>query len=1083
LAVLSAVIICASARASDQADQLVTGKKLIVKTDTNDSSKNKLVFVSKDTSFDLPNGSNNPTLGGATLTVIDLGGGSPLTLPLAASRWKLIGGGYKYKGQPGDPCKNVTIKDDKLIKIVCKGASVALTLPAAGSLALGLEVGTTSVRYCATFANDGKNELKPNGKGKFKKKDAPAPPACLTCGDGNLDAGEQCDDGNNTNGDCCSAQCTFEPNASPCDDGDPCTASGLCDGSGTCVSDTLCGNDVLDGSCGELCDGSDDDACPGHCLGDCSCAPEPTCVGDPSRTVYLGGPETGACHQFDGNQALCEQAFHLGNAGVASCWYDADSEICNGCGPANQSEGLCMNECRPIVCAGDPSRTAFAGGPGSGACASFGLVAGTANCDLAFHLGGEGVASCYYDADADECRGCGSANQEEGNCINECAACQADPTRVLFAGGPGTSACHQFDGDEVSCNQAFHRDQCGNDTSCFYQFGSCNGCGPNNESEGICKNTCEAGPITCTNDPSRTIDAGGPGTGACHQFDNDPYSCQQAFHRTDCNQATSCYYDYNNEQCNGCGPNNEFDGQCVNTCVGGPVACADPSRVLLAGLPGSSGCFELGQALGTAACETAYNVGSGGVASCYSDGSFCQGCGPTNEGNGNCINTCTHGAPSCDADPTRTVYAGGPNTGACQQFTDEASCEAAFHTGMCGEASCYWDGFSCNGCGPNNEGNGNCTNTCIDAACPGDPARVIYAGGPASSGCHFFDGNQTNCEKAFIRGDGGIASCYYDTDFDECRGCGPNNEDSGACVNTCPVCAADPARTTFAGGPGTAACHEFDNNQAACENAFHYDACGRPTSCYYSDSGDCNGCGPNNLANGECQNTCEVGPPTCAKDPTRTIFAGGPGTGACHQFDNDAESCLKAFHRGQNGGIASCQYDPFSGDCSGCGSGNLGSGDCLNTCLNGIPPCTQDPTRTVMAGFPNTSACHAFDGNPGGCATAYHLDQCYNAASCWYDADSETCNGCGPNNQQDGACVNTCSTGPASCDMDTSRILFGGGPGTGACFEFDDQASCLAAFHVGQCGVASCYWTGGSCQGCGPNNELSGDCFNTCEAP
>ena len=124
-----------------------------------------------------------------------------------------------------------------------------------------------------------------------------------------------------------------------------------------------------------------------------------------------------------------------------------------------------------------------------------------------------------------------------------------------------------------------------------------------------------------------------------------------------------------------------------------------------------------------------------------------------------------------------------------------------------------------------------------------------------------------------------------------------------------------------------------------------------------------------------------------------------------------------------------------------------------------------------------------FDGNPAGCATAYHLDQCYNAASCWYDADSETCNGCGPNNQQDGACVNTCSTGPASCDMDTSRILFGGGPGTGACFEFDDQASCLAAFHVGQCGVASCYWTGGSCQGCGPNNELSGDCFNTCEAP
>jgi hypothetical protein len=301
-------------------------------------------------------------------------------------------------------------------------------------------------------------------------------------------------------------------------------------------------------------------------------------------------------------------------------------------------------------------------------------------------------------------------------------------------------------------------------------------------------------------------------------------------------------------------------------------------------------------------------------------------------------------------------------------------------------------------------------------------------------------------------------------------------------VNTCPVCAADPSRTVFAGGPGTSACQQYTGNQAACETAFHYDQYGHPTSCYFTDLGDCQGCGLNNFANGECQNTCVVGPPTCEKDPSRTIFAGGPGTGACGQFDGDPASCLKAFHRGQQGGIASCFYDESADQCLGCGIGNSGSGQCLNTCQHGVPSCTEDPARTLLAGYPNTAACHAFDGDQTGCESAYHLDQCYNAASCYYDVDNATCNGCGPNNQQNGACVNSCKTGPASCDLDPSRILFGGGPGTGACGDFLDQASCLSAFHVGQCGAASCYWSGASCQGCGPNNLFGGECFNTCQA-
>ncbi len=49
-----------------------------------------------------------------------------------------------------------------------------------------------------------------------------------TCGDGNLDPGEQCDDGNRLPGDCCSPDCQFEP------DGTVCDGSATCGGPETC---------------------------------------------------------------------------------------------------------------------------------------------------------------------------------------------------------------------------------------------------------------------------------------------------------------------------------------------------------------------------------------------------------------------------------------------------------------------------------------------------------------------------------------------------------------------------------------------------------------------------------------------------------------------------------------------------------------------------------------------------------------------------------------------------------------------------------------------------------------------------------
>jgi cysteine-rich repeat protein len=60
--------------------------------------------------------------------------------------------------------------------------------------------------------------------------------APTVCGDGALDPGEDCDDGNNADGDCCSATCSFETSGSSCDDGNACTVADVCDGAGTCTA-------------------------------------------------------------------------------------------------------------------------------------------------------------------------------------------------------------------------------------------------------------------------------------------------------------------------------------------------------------------------------------------------------------------------------------------------------------------------------------------------------------------------------------------------------------------------------------------------------------------------------------------------------------------------------------------------------------------------------------------------------------------------------------------------------------------------------------------------------------------------------
>src|SRR5262245_28585399 len=66
------------------------------------------------------------------------------------------------------------------------------------------------------------------------------------CGDGVVDPGEECDDGNGADGDCCSSACALDADGTSCDDGNGCTTNDVCSG-GACggTVDALCGVDTF----------------------------------------------------------------------------------------------------------------------------------------------------------------------------------------------------------------------------------------------------------------------------------------------------------------------------------------------------------------------------------------------------------------------------------------------------------------------------------------------------------------------------------------------------------------------------------------------------------------------------------------------------------------------------------------------------------------------------------------------------------------------------------------------------------------------------------------------------------------------
>ncbi len=117
------------------------------------------------------------------------------------------------------------------------GGTSAASPYAAGQAALLLEAdpSLTPGEIRTLLKNNGPLVTNADNGLSFRRSEIEAALSSLTvCGDGSIDFGEQCDDGNVADGDCCSSICEFELAGSSCEDGDACTDVDQCDGLGTC---------------------------------------------------------------------------------------------------------------------------------------------------------------------------------------------------------------------------------------------------------------------------------------------------------------------------------------------------------------------------------------------------------------------------------------------------------------------------------------------------------------------------------------------------------------------------------------------------------------------------------------------------------------------------------------------------------------------------------------------------------------------------------------------------------------------------------------------------------------------------------
>ena len=313
------------------------------------------------------------------------------------------------------------------------------------------------------------------------------------CGNGQVEQGEECDDGNNLPGDGCSADCLRER----CH-GVVCTASDQCHDVGTCDASTgACSNPAK--ADGVACDDGN------------TCTQTDTC-------------QAGSC--TGGNPVVCtasDQCHDVGtcdaSTGACSNPARADGTVCNDGNGCTQTDTCQAGSCtgsNPVMCAAlDQCHDVGACNPTTGACSNPAKTNGsvcndgnpctrTDTCQAGTCTGANPIVCTPLD----QCHAAGTCETLSGVCTN--------PTKPDGSGCDDGNACTRTDTcqagtctgvNPVVCTPL---DQCHNVGTCNTTSGTCsnpakaNGVACNDSNACTRTDTCQAGtctganPIVCT---------------------------------------------------------------------------------------------------------------------------------------------------------------------------------------------------------------------------------------------------------------------------------------------------------------------------------------------------------------------------------------------------------------------------------------------------------------------------------------------------------------------------------------------------------------------------------------------------------
>lgn len=330
-------------------------------------------------------------------------------------------------------------------------------------------------------------------------------PAPSSCGNGTVNAGEQCDDGNQVNGDCCNGVCQREPAGRPCPgDGNLCTDD-VCSAAGQCgVANSSPCNDGLFCNGADTCSGG---TCSQHAGNPCSsglecarvCVEASDACRDPAGTACSNDGNPCSADMCDG-LGVCQHP--AGNAG-APCRAAAGPcdtpEACSGTSSTcpNDSFLPAATACRSAAgvcdvaesCTGTSALCPLDGFAGSTTICR----AAAGDCDLAETCSGSGP-TCPSDTK----KSAGSACPPDTNvctldrCDGSSSVCQHPP------GNAGTlcrAASGECDTAEV-CN--------GTTTTCPTDAVAGAGVACGDDGNPCTRDVCDGSSSICTHDAGNT---------------------------------------------------------------------------------------------------------------------------------------------------------------------------------------------------------------------------------------------------------------------------------------------------------------------------------------------------------------------------------------------------------------------------------------------------------------------------------------------------------------------------------------------------------------------------------------------------